>query len=984
MKIERLNNCRNCPECGAALVVTLIVCVVLAMVVVALMQTTTLDRSTAQAIANNYRAQLAADSAIAEAKAVIATRTRSDDYVVLQAEAQVGGSTVPIFYIGEPATKAISYYPLFSGGATQAGLAIDKMPDPTQAFSGTAAQVGSAIEVLPHLSGGGSVPVGAAWVDVKDANNKVVARYAYWAEDLGGYLDADLAGAKPHKREAGNDPAELGLFSLVRPAEQVDSAPDGGLDAKLISNRKNAGQSILYSVKTLGLPPFGLGDGLSADGKTYNEAADFQQFFASNLRYSDEPQLIPRGFDYKDAGQKKLNINTSIAKGGDTAVQEIATKIKDNLPKFDDRKGGFPTSQDYVQTLAANIVDYADIDSDATLASKYRGVDSYPFVTQIFLQVWWVNNTGGANIPWYRDPSGVPASAQTWKGRVKARYHIQVWNPSNKEAKGKLRLDLAPIDGAPGENFVLFFDGNGLVPLHPLPGGVQLEQDLTLQPNEYRAISFPEMEYVVDTGLAGTTTQPPYSSSGTRGPRLGNKGLSVLEDSKAHGYAIYWNGKLVDRPGPIQHGNLVDVFERNISGNLNRWPATSGEGPEWRGGLPGLRHATVTDVFPTSQGGPLLGDPRGSYYVNAFIAAQNYAQNASWWGRHWISPNSTSGAKDWFVAEARLRAWPDGAHQDDADRALALGDVPPVGSDNTTARRAKRSVTPEASTDMVEITTALGAAKPPLEVDKAPSRISNAGSITNLTELGNIYDPIQWSPKWEAGTETIATVEEKWKLLGSGDPKFSAMVSDSKYVVPSSLRVGRGEFQQFDVVGQRASQLLDLFAVDDNMKSTRGLININTASEEVLRTLGAGITITSDARLKPAGTLGGPYESKQGDLLAEAIIANRPYVSASQLSSIKTAGGGTETFFGNPEVWEDGAPTAWNDSAAEEYFRKLFGLTAVRSRNFRIFVVGQALASDGTVLATSKKECQIFSAPERDASGNITSVKPVVVSEKSL
>ena len=68
-------------EHGAALVVTLIVCTVLAMVVVALMQNTGLDRASSRSIANQYRAQLAAESGLAEAMALIQSNAAGFTYV---------------------------------------------------------------------------------------------------------------------------------------------------------------------------------------------------------------------------------------------------------------------------------------------------------------------------------------------------------------------------------------------------------------------------------------------------------------------------------------------------------------------------------------------------------------------------------------------------------------------------------------------------------------------------------------------------------------------------------------------------------------------------------------------------------------------------------------------------------------------------------------------------------------------------------------
>jgi hypothetical protein len=279
--------------------------------------------------------------------------------------------------------------------------------------------------------------------------------------------------------------------------------------------------------------------------------------------------------------------------------------------------------------------------------------------------------------------------------------------------------------------------------------------------------------------------------------------------------------------------------------------------------------------------------------------------------------------------------------------------------------------------------------RPTINQNKAPARISNEGEYRSLLELGNIYDPIQWRPRWDAGTETVASVENKWRNLGGNLDDPTAMVSDPQYVVPSTLRIGRGEYARFDQIGQRASQLIDLFTLETSV-TTRGRINIKTASREVLRALGAGITISADPLIEPADLRGdnklfGPFLENQGDLLADAIILSRPFISPAQLSNLKIEQDGIRTsFFGNIEMWSEGGPVRWLDTAAEEYFRKLFELTTVRSRNFRVYVSGEALKPDGTVISRVNRVYQLAFEPLRGDDGTIESMKKSIVNKKDL
>ncbi len=129
--------------------------------------------------------------------------------------------------------------------------------------------------------------------------------------------------------------------------------------------------------------------------------------------------------------------------------------------------------------------------------------------------------------------------------------------------------------------------------------------------------------------------------------------------------------------------------------------------------------------------------------------------------------------------------------------------------------------------------------RPAVDQAKEPMIISGAGNLNTITELGFIFDPAQWN---------MSTTGNKWTDI---DKSASA---DSKYGGGFSLRIGRPEFTLFDKDGSRASQLLDIFSAGDpadssaagrlaTQISTRGKINLNTASLETLRALAAGIQI---------------------------------------------------------------------------------------------------------------------------------------------
>ena len=195
-------------------------------------------------------------------------------------------------------------------------------------------------------------------------------------------------------------------------------------------------------------------------------------------------------------------------------------------------------------------------------------------------------------------------------------------------------------------------------------------------------------------------------------------------------------------------------------------------------------------------------------------------------------------------------------------------------------------------------------------------------------------------------------------------------------------------------------QLLDIFAAGPNttgpvVGGVAGRININTAGTNALRALAAGVANNTDSSLLPGGTAFFVPTNAVSAFIAGVtnLRTQRPFFSASQLASITTNGiagqwptnavfgnfgptldsstypvSAIRPFFaGNPAV---GRVTEWNDEAAEEWFARVYPLATVRSRNFLVHVVGQALQTNGTtVLSSAKRAFQVYIEPIRAATG---------------
>jgi hypothetical protein len=385
------------------------------------------------------------------------------------------------------------------------------------------------------------------------------------------------------------------------------------------------------------------------------------------------------------------------------------------------------------------------------------------------------------------------------------------------------------------------------------------------------------------------------------------------------------------------------------------------------GTMPGLCYVH------TSQGPPFnLGDPRSNYYLKATQWDRAYVGDSSWGGQVYMK--SVTEKSNWADGESRVAGWADGGHN------FSRGTTP-------TATPSKLTDNPTTFAEQAPDAT------------KVPARISNDGSLHSITELSYIYDPFQWTPF--SGTPASAkALDTTWR--NAWQTKFVA--ADATYGSHSTLRIGRPEFAQFDTNGTRASNLLDVFSISDQT-GTSGRINLNTASRETLRALGAGIQIGNlsgtdvDQAIQPS-TVYGPMKTTVSDSFADAVItarATQPFLTTSQLAQLKATdkNGKLTPFFGNADQWTnndgptvettDNYPTVqttsgsvdWNDAASEEYFGKLFNFATVRSRNFRVFVTGQVYdKTSNQVYATANKVYEVYLEPTRDPNstppGNIT------------
>lgn len=976
---------------GFTLPAILVVVGALLVLAVGILLVASLERGTARSHVDHQRAELAARAGLEDVRGLLAAEAANDDFLVIQSntaqpvdDQNPDRQPAPFLFLARGKSVGTNfsfrYLPLFSTKSRPADAALSAPA--VEPLVGTNENEFIRFETLPYQD-----KVMAQWLPVLDDKGRTVARYAYWVEDLQGKLDPAVAG---------NDDGQGGVHARVAypfpaPGLNPEAARDpflqGALDqialyaldpAATEEQQGNIGKALLKNRGILVSPDSSLaaaGFSPPLERLRQKETADpgnpgvfgrpgqladkaaraVEECAAPRLQGYQERPLVPfaDGIDPAAAGQPKLNLNQLLATGGDAAVGEMAAFIQKALPNFVQRKGGFP--DDYLKTLAANALDYADEDKEATLGSGYRGLDAYPLVSEFLMRFRWENvlTEGGRKY--------LVLSASTY---------VELWNMSDKELTGDAEISFEtgykfPLGANPE---VTLADLTDATPKLAEKDGYRWfpVQKITLKPNEYRLITGGTVTYKIDAGPSSVFIPSPLVLEG-----------ETFGVSKA-GYRLRWNGRIVDQSRGGMHRN---------NSSLN-YPKDTSSQPSQRTRctIPSHSH-TRSGTFRNN-----MGDPRMSFYNMAPQDANIYPDNFSpnrrniRWGTIYKSDAAT---KTKVYGRVMPSEWPDGGHNSAFESITYYTDDERIKPDDARFFPAATSVL----------------RNPPVE--EAPMRLSNLGRFHSATELGRAYDPIMWEVAMPAGAN-----------LPWGDVRTNS-VSSADFGGGNTLRIGRPEHPRFDAPatpGMEAYRLLDLFHAGQPLSENKteregptmvvsGHVNLNTAGRDTLRALAIGAlkmdplmarrtseNHNTSSLMAPPVT---PYKMsaaeivQEADRIADAIIALRkikPLASPSAIAEATVAHGPANQLgkpaFGNKELITDGAKIHRTDSAAEESFARVYESATVRSRNFRIWVIGQSISPTTSatakpeVLAEVRRSFTVFADPgERTPDGAVNPAK---------
>lgn len=791
---------------GAALLTTLIILSAISLIVISFLALSRHEATVSDLQVDDLRAELAVEAAFADAKALLIEHTKSDDYVVTAITQSDPGTGRPTRYtfLSQPSEETIEHIPLFAGGRTQqvampllnqastASLANGSPNAPVLAFESDLPE-SEAIRTfaLTHLVNGEPVqentrPATRLITPEPEPNGEKRIRYTYWIEDLEGLPNLDAVGSWTDDFDAGD--TEFLAANQIRFGYSENDArtaggptPESGRRYSIPGSpsqfgfqfpREFRGQKLTgqmapgLSPREIFPFPWKTGSFEAKDHPYYHapeliarrywtpgtgsspglEQAIENRFSAGLVSYHDRP-LIPWGYGYAEAGQPRHSLNHLVAQRD---LEEITRIINDNLPEFQQRAGGFP--EDYVKTLAANVIDYADTDSEPTLGSGYRGVDSYPVVNEFYMKFDYELLAGVSSLTY----------------RFIATPYIEFWNPSNRTAKlenYRLNFEFVKSFGfaSPlGE----FLDFRETEPTRN--DALDNPRTIILEPNQFEVIEADQIEWNFEVEAPGIVDAPLTAVHDflEGGPS---------NDTEAHFEILLGNDQVVHQESSRSF-RFKAFYGSNVKDQSGRSPFQSGD-YFWRGVPIGM---TTSGIKVSSN----YSDPWMGKYTSGQQLELYYVNDATPGGRNFRYSKADNPPR--FKDRQRIHFWPDRGYSS------SIPLEPPRKHQVPPTEAALQNSVPS---------------KPQL----APFRLNDSGRYWSVTELGHLHDHHMWHPKPGGDYEYVSDHSFDndpenliWDLQEFSDP-------DSRWGGGSTLRIGRKEFTKFDKQGMRASQLLDLF-----------------------------------------------------------------------------------------------------------------------------------------------------------------------------
>ena len=938
-------------ERASSLITTLLVLVVLSTIVVAFMQSMSVERNVAKSVKNALQAQLAADAGSDTAVERLKQLMTAYPYHAI-GYTNIGGQTVTILAgstnFNATAPPITNYLLSVTNDATPPpalntsnSLALNALTPNTSRWIGSPVTNGAitsrecrapwvyllANQALPHQS------------DPAAANyNPYVARYAYWIEDESSKLNFRVAGNNNagggfQRSTNSNLPGDIDLGA----APVLNYAP-------IPTNNSSANSSLIaFRNSTTNLPVDGRILGQATNVST--NAAESSRFYVTMASYAN---------DLAGTGQKRVNLNALVTDG--IFTNSIASDLDDigysitgthtypglnnatdqgffhdlpatngPMPDFGSRFYPGVTAANkivYLKKVLANIRDYIDSDSQPTLVDFDGNVSTT--VSTNWYNEWPPQALGKEAIPYLQETAWA-GNEVSWSGTGSTRtatleidHYLEFYNPGTKDFV------------APPGTTIAFSN------MATWSGGSYPDLEIEDFSLDLSGVTFPAGKVTVITTNPGTDPANLISDASTvvriapapeEGTRKFTNRTTDEEISSTKGFQLGY---------PARSSTVSDTESRLImSGPQGIFDALPKYG------------FTAVSATPWNFKGLNVGD-RTRFVYGASLSGN--------------SADGRSGDPRSLSEQLQLQAFNSGNQDNTRFYGTIQGAAPPGSA--TFGKAASTFVDPTKNQGTTgawgDYSIALG------DTSSSAYAVIRDSPMVSIGELGNIYDPYRL-----ASPTGINASRGGGRSLKVGQPDD---------VIGSATR--------FSSTWQNAAwRLADVFGVSTNRSQpefdpvSRGKVNINSVARDggtVLQGLLRNFVFlpAPDSDPSIAGKQLTSLEiTRLIQSIANYISSNGPIMERGELSQISYFSGGTT----NLSTLGGKTVRTTIDRGREEVFRRMIELITTRSSSFSVFSAGEALqeSPSGVIKVLSKAKTGavyrfdplIDSAPRSKATG---------------
>ncbi len=949
-----------------ALIVTVIILALLAVMAVAFLSSSRVERGTARGVADKVKADLAAQSAVnAAISRLIDNVTTYPDSATTWESINSDPATVIYYRAQTPENGAgspMSVLPLLSGTTTQPiaskANALGASPlDNTNSYDLNHARFsGDTQGWIGAPPAAGSRPsYRGLWVNLTDSSNKVTGRYAYWMEDESFKVNTNLMGNNLRLGNTlGNDPKQIplqGMLATILPA----GTDFNSIAGTIFTLRGKFPSSAFYEYRALN----------QTDGQP--TLADSAKFVAT---------IYSGALNLSRSGSKRVNLNKVVVDSTDATevrkqLDEIIKPVTHHLPNFAQRfyrnganknsldvlgTGSLSNQTIYLNKIAANIRDYIDTDSQPTIVNNDLTVNIGTVPTHSIPG----GGASGSNEVAAIGKEAVPL-IQEYLLRVKqdifssrlgasANYKIEIdhyvefWNLTNKD------ITVANLGTHPflriANQFGWDSHGGTDIPVDP-------SRDFSVDLSVFRNSTGQELIFPAGRAVV-LTTDPvalPAAFPGIDPSRVYRPPAGTPADS----FRIYQGVAKENASGdihldsigrPTQSPNAADLETEIILGNSN--------GVVESFGAPAVWYITVN-----------VDDGTGATGSDSkhFNTAQYYFRASSLKGNAAAAIPSQLG--DPRTNNEQLSVTTSVANDDQTAYKLEAWNSPGQISNTTFTALNSNYVNPALWVDVASNTP---------DPAHAPSTIADT-ALSSIGQLGDVFDPAR---AIGTGSGNIIYSRGGGKTFKIGQPdRYDAATNAGGLWDGNSNNASRE---------WAAWRLTDVFTTSDSVQLD-GRVNFNGVNRDYV-----DATHPGGAALK-AALYGYKFESNTG---SDASIADKPFDADPASSSDKinelikqmqarlrndangsVYGGRFGTTVGpfaergelsEMPMFDTGSDlvTGVNtanvyDRGREELFKRLVELTTTRGNIFTVYAAGQSLVpqTSGTPVVTSTSQLKV-------------------------